>query len=399
MFGLPSAGWAQQPLWLATFVCLGYLGLVYAIDLSLLLVAAVENRMRIRETRAESTRTVAGSRFTIPVSVIVPMRNEEVLAAGVVEALLGLEYPEYEVIVVNDGSTDRTLDILREAYALEPFERFTRRVFETEVVHAIYRSATHPGLTVIDKASRGSKADALNCGLNYAKYRYVCCVDGDTMYARDALLRSMRLVQSDPAMIIGVTSQIVVAAHPERSYAESGGLVQASLIQNFQHIEYLRAFLNDRLAWSRLGFMLCASGAFAVYRRDVIDEVGGFSRDFTCEDIELDLPRPRVVPARRAAVPDRCDAGACRANRRPGSHVQPDLATGALAARDARDDVALPADVPQPALRAVRIARECRSSSCRRSSHRSWNCSRSSRSRPQSSSVSSRGPSGCSCSV
>jgi poly-beta-1,6-N-acetyl-D-glucosamine synthase len=284
---IPGSGWAERPLWLATFVCLGYLGLVYAIDLSLLLVAAVENRRRIQESRTEDTRTVAGSRFTIPVSVIVPMRNEEMLADAVVEALLDLEYPEYEIIVVNDGSTDGTLDVLREAYDLEPFERFTRRVFETAVVHAVYRSSTSPRLTVIDKASRGSKADALNCGLNYARYRYVCCVDGDTIYERDALLRSMRLVQSDPATVIGVTSQIVVAAHPERSYAESGGLVQASLIQNFQHIEYLRAFLNDRLAWSRLGFMLCASGAFAVYRRDVIDEVGGFSSDFSCEDIEL----------------------------------------------------------------------------------------------------------------
>ena len=208
-----NAGAAERPLWFAAFVCLGYLGVVYAIDLSLLLVAVVENRARIREAQAEDTRPTAASRFTIPVSVIVPMRDEEQLAIHVVEALLDLEYPEYEIIVVNDGSTDGTLAALRERYALEPFERFTRRVFETAVVHAVYRSATTPRLTVVDKDSRGVKADAVNCGLNYAKYRYICMVDGDTMYERDCLLRSMRLVQRDPATIIGVTSRIVVATH------------------------------------------------------------------------------------------------------------------------------------------------------------------------------------------
>jgi cellulose synthase/poly-beta-1,6-N-acetylglucosamine synthase-like glycosyltransferase len=172
-------------------------------------------------------------------------------------------------------------------FDLEPFERFERRVLPTDGVHAVYRSATDPRLTVVDKIGGGSKAGALNCGVNFARFRYVLCVDGDTIYERDALLKGMRLVLRDPARIVGVTSQIVVASHPEQPYEESRGLMRSSLLHNFQHLEYLRSFLNDRLAWSRMGFMLCASGAFALYRRDVIEEVGGFSPEFSCEDMEF----------------------------------------------------------------------------------------------------------------
>jgi cellulose synthase/poly-beta-1,6-N-acetylglucosamine synthase-like glycosyltransferase len=278
---------AAGPLRDATFECFAYLAIIYVTDFALVIIAALENGKQIRQARVESYDTIVDSRFTIPVSVIAPMHNEEVLARAVVDALLSLEYPEYEVIIVNDGSTDGTLELLRRTYSLEPYERFERRTLPTDDVLGVYRSTTDPRLTVIDKVAGGNKAYALNCGLNFARYRYVCCVDGDTVYERDALLRSMRLVLHDPSRVIGVTSQIVVATQPERSYAESGGMIGSTFLHNFQHLEYLRAFLNDRLAWSRMGFMLCTSGAFMLYRRDVIEEVGGYSPDFSCEDIEL----------------------------------------------------------------------------------------------------------------
>jgi biofilm PGA synthesis N-glycosyltransferase PgaC len=284
---LPHASGAGDALRVVVVGCVAYLLLVFAIDLALLLVSAFENAARARQSRAESYDVIANSRFTIPVSVIVPMHNEEVLAIPVVQALLALDYPELEVIVVNDGSTDGTLELLRGSFALEPFERFERRVLPTDDVHAVYRSAADGRLSVVDKVGGGSKAGALNCGVNFARFRYVLCVDGDTIYERDALLKSMRLVLRDPARIVGLTSQIVVASHPELPYEESGGLMGSTLLHNFQHLEYLRSFLNDRLAWSRMSFMLCASGAFALYRRDVIEEVGGFSPEFSCEDMEF----------------------------------------------------------------------------------------------------------------
>jgi cellulose synthase/poly-beta-1,6-N-acetylglucosamine synthase-like glycosyltransferase len=269
-------------------VCLGYLLLTNLMYVALVVVGAFENGDRRRETASQDYETLAASRFTIPVSVIVAAYDEESSIVSAVDSVLGLEYPEHEVVVVNDGSRDGTLATLRDAYDLVPYEVFVRRVFATAEVRAIYRSAIHANLVVVDKAN-GGKADALNAGLNVARYRYVCGVDADTVFKRDALLKGMRRVVEDPARILGLTSHLAIAEDPDGAMAVPEGkrpIDRRSFIA-FQHLDYLRAFFNNRLAWSRLGFMLCSVGAFQIWRRDVLEEVGGYAHGFTCEDIEL----------------------------------------------------------------------------------------------------------------
>jgi biofilm PGA synthesis N-glycosyltransferase PgaC len=269
-------------------VSLGYLLLTNLVYVVLVAVAAIENGVRRHETLGEDYGVLASSRFTIPVSVIVAAYDEESAIVSTVDSLLALDYPEHEVIVVNDGSNDGTLERLRETFRLEPYEMFVRRVFETEEVRSIYRSAEHENLIVVDKEN-GGKADALNVGLNVARFRYVCGVDADTVFDRNALLKGMRLVVQDPARIVGVTSHLTIARDPEQAMAAPPGKrpIDRSPLLAYQHLDYLRAFFNNRLAWSKLGFMLCSVGAFQIWRRDVLEEVGGYSRDFTCEDIEL----------------------------------------------------------------------------------------------------------------
>jgi poly-beta-1,6-N-acetyl-D-glucosamine synthase len=263
-----------------------YLAMVYAIDFMLVGFATVENVFRNHDRESEDFDVLEASRFTIPVSVIVPVHNEEAVILPVLASLLAMRYPEFEVVVVNDGSTDASLNLIREEYDLEPREVFFRRLLDTDDGSS-YRSRRDARLSVVDKALGGGKANALNTGLNHARYPYVCCVDGDTIYFEDALLKGMRLALRDPERVIGVTSQIAVAERPEEKLTRGRSRLDRSLLSMFQHLEYLRAFLNDRLAWSRLGFMLCASGAFMVWRRDVLVELGGFSSRFTCEDIEI----------------------------------------------------------------------------------------------------------------
>ncbi len=282
-----TSPWALVALQVSVLACLVYLGVLTAAFLGLLGLSLLEQRSRRREDEAEDFEALAASRFTIPVSVICPAYNEEPVIEHVIRSVLAFDYPEFEVIVVNDGSRDGTIDVLQRAFALSRLEVFYRRVLDSVVPRATYRSRTEPRLTVIDKAN-GGKADALNCGINFARYRYVCCIDGDTVYEKDALLRAMRHVLHDPAHVLGATSHVAISATPENVDPDADGLpLEPDLFNNFQHIDYLRSFMNARLGWTRLNFMLCAVGPFSIWRRDTLVELGGFSGAFTCEDIEI----------------------------------------------------------------------------------------------------------------
>ncbi len=273
-----------------TLVCLGYMLLLFAISALMLIVSGLDNAIRSRETLAEDFDALGHSRFTPPVSVLVPAYNEEGMVLITVRSVLAFDYPELEVIIVDDGSTDRTFEVLERELDLEPFGYYERRIVECGPVTGVYRSRTQKHVKVIRKENRGTKADACNCALNYARYRYVLLLDGDTLYEPDALLNCMRLAASDPQRVIGVTGHISVASRPETTIgarAEDRELIDNTLLSNFQHLEYLRSFLNTRLGWSRLGFMMCVSGAFGLWRRDIVEEVGGWSTEFSCEDIEL----------------------------------------------------------------------------------------------------------------
>ena len=291
--------------------CALYLGIVYTTYLSLMCVGFVESRRSRREHRTEDLTALGESRFSPAVSVVVAAFNEAVALPLALRSLLDLDHAEFEVIVVNDGSTDDTLERLREALDLIPVEATSRGLIQTEAIVAYYRSRQDTRLLVIDKAN-GGKADALNAGLNHSRYRYVCGVDADTVFARDALSRAMRVITRDPGAIVGLTSFVEIAEDP--SHGLVGGVEYAipdsKPLVAYQSLDYLRAFYNNRIAWSRLEFMLCAIGAFQVWRRDLLEELGGWSRDYTCEDIELTFRVHKVLrdekrPYRVVCLPDR----------------------------------------------------------------------------------------------
>ena len=266
--------------------CYVYLLSVFAALLAMLIVSALEHRDRVRHAGTDDDELWAASRFSIPVSIIAPVHNESLVVEAAVRSLLALNYRIFEIIVVNDGSRDDTLDVLRRAFDLEHRHMFHRRPFRSQPVHAVYGSRTHRNLVVVDK-DNGGKADALNAGLNLARFRYTCVVDGDTIYRRDALLHAMRPAMRDPASVVGITSSITAGARPEFDQAIGAPAPDDPLLIRFQVLDYIRAFLNSRAGWTRGGFMLCCAGAFSIWRRDVVIEAGGFSPRFTCEDIEF----------------------------------------------------------------------------------------------------------------
>lgn len=243
-----------------------------------------------------------------PVSVVVPAYNEAELIAGSVRSLLALEYSTYEVIVVNDGSTDETLAVLVEEFELEPYPGVYRVAIPTGEVRGIYRSLLHPNLMVLDKLHAG-KADALNAGINLSQYPLVFAGDADSYYERSALRLMVEPIQKDPTTL-GVGSAIAVAndCTRESPTAPLTPRLPSGLIERFQVLEYLRSFLATRMGWAPFNALTIVSGASGLWRRDVLVEVGGYRKDTIWEDMELTMRihntmRSRKVPYRVAFTP------------------------------------------------------------------------------------------------
>src|ERR1700724_1701666 len=233
-------------------------------------------------------RWITESPLPPPINLLVPAYNEEKSIRVSIRNLLELNYPEIEVIVINDGSKDQTLHELQDEFKLRP----TRMVYVQEIASAeirgLYRSDSDPRLLVIDKESAGSKADAVNAGLNAATSPYVCIVDSDSMLERDSLLRIMVPVLADPKLVVGVGGIIRILNGSE---IQGGQLTRVRLprksIEVIQVIEYLRAFLIGREAWGQGNMLMIISGAFGVFRTDLVRAVGGYRPNAIGEDFDL----------------------------------------------------------------------------------------------------------------
>ena len=256
--------------------------------LVMLLVALKTSAAHQRRLESHRLKWIADSPLAPPVTVIAPAHNEESSIRVAVRNLLVLDYPQLEVIVVNDGSEDRTLEEMREEFHLRP----VRAVYVTEVesapVRGLYRSGVDSRLLVVDKEPGGSKADAVNAGLNAATSPYVCVVDADSVLERDALLRIMLPILADPKRVVAVGGIIRVLNGSEIA---NGNLRRVRLprksIEVIQVIEYLRAFLIGREAWAQGNMLMIISGAFGVFRTDLVRVVGGYRPRAIGEDFDL----------------------------------------------------------------------------------------------------------------
>lgn len=221
-----------------------------------------------------------------PVSLLVPAYNEEATIASSIRSMLQLEYPQFEIIVVNDGSKDRTMEVLQREFELVPFPEAYRVALPTQRIRGIYRSLRHASLRVIDKEN-GGKSDALNAGINAARSPLFCAVDADSILQRDSLHRVARPFLEDPTTIVtGGTIRLANGCRVSEGFLEEVGMPRGWLAR-IQIVEYLRAFLFGRLGWSPLNAMLIVSGAFGLFRRTVVIEAGGYRTDTVGEDMEL----------------------------------------------------------------------------------------------------------------
>ena len=258
------------------------------IYLVLLVTAIFKNTLHRHRLASLGLERLKASPFTPPVTLLVPAHNEEKFIVESIESLLRLDYPALEIIVMNDGSRDQTLSELKRAFQLQPARVLYIQQIPTAPMRGIYRSVTEPRLLVLDKESAGSKADAINAGLNAATSPYVCIVDADSVLEKDALLRIMASVFSEtkPVMALGGIVRVLNGSRIVRGEVAEVKLPKRA-IEVFQVIEYLRAFLIGREGWSQFNMLPIISGAFGVFRTDLVREVGGFRAEAIGEDFDL----------------------------------------------------------------------------------------------------------------
>jgi cellulose synthase/poly-beta-1,6-N-acetylglucosamine synthase-like glycosyltransferase/tetratricopeptide (TPR) repeat protein len=223
-----------------------------------------------------------------PVTLLAGAYNEEKTCVDSVNSILQLRYPSFEVIFINDGSSDRTFDLLKETFDLIPGLRMQSSSLPTRKIRGVYRSRSHPALWVIDKEN-GGRSDALNAGINLTQTPLVCTLDADTMLERDAIHRLVRpFLEEETTVAAGGIVRIVNGCR-----IEGGRVMQVcmprNLLAGLQVVEYLRSFLSGRVGWNALGMTYLISGAFGMFRRPLLVEIGGYNTATVGEDMELVL--------------------------------------------------------------------------------------------------------------
>jgi cellulose synthase/poly-beta-1,6-N-acetylglucosamine synthase-like glycosyltransferase len=265
---------------------LGYFAVLNVIYTVLLVLGWRAIATYVRRRRLVDYDEIARSPLTMPISMVVPAYNEGPVIVDSVRSLLGARHPTLEVVVVNDGSSDDTMDLLIEAFSLVQASRVPVARLETAEVLRILVSPDDDRLVVIDKAN-GGKPDAINAALCYARYPLFCTIDADTLVEDDALLRLVRPFQVEPDTIAcGGIVRVVNGCKVEGSRVVDVHMPRR-LIENVQVVEYLRAFLAGRTGWARLGALLIISGAFGVFRRDLAVAAGGYDTKTVGEDAEF----------------------------------------------------------------------------------------------------------------
>jgi cellulose synthase/poly-beta-1,6-N-acetylglucosamine synthase-like glycosyltransferase len=221
-----------------------------------------------------------------PISLISPAYNEEATLEEAVRSLLSLNYPDFEVLVCNDGSTDGTMEVLKEAFNLEKANRVPMGNIPTAAVRGTYRSRRYPNLWVVDKEN-GGKADALNAGINFCRSALFCAMDADTILERDSLLRIVRpFLEDSTTVAAGGIIRIANGCTIRKGHVEEVALPDGYLAR-VQVLEYLRAFLAGRMGWDAIDSTLIVSGAFGIFDRSLVVKIGGYSTNTVGEDMEL----------------------------------------------------------------------------------------------------------------
>nr|WP_106784096.1 glycosyltransferase [Lysinibacillus timonensis] len=282
-------------MWFFGIAIIIYMLIVIVTYFCMLFFAIFEIRKISNSDQSNLTDIYLDSFYSKPVSIIVPVYNEELGIVHSTYSLLNLRYPESEIIIVNDGSTDQTQAKLIEHFKMKPISKVVREQIKTKDIKQIFQSQIHPQCILVEKEN-GGKADALNVGINVSKYPYFCSIDGDSILEESSLMRVMKPIILNSEEVIAVGGNVRIANGMDMQY---GSVFETALPNNYliimQVIEYLRAFLMGRIALSKFNIVLIISGAFSVFSKKWVVKVGGYSTGTIGEDMELVVKLHRQI--------------------------------------------------------------------------------------------------------
>ncbi len=265
---------------------------VIVMQIQVLIVAMMSYRALASDrfvTRHGRIQDMITSDTTPPISIVIPAYNEAAGIADTVRSMAMLHYPNMEIIVVNDGSKDETVQRMIEAFDMAPIDFPFRNAIPTQKIRRLYKSRLPHPVVLVDKES-GGKSDAINAGINVSKYPYFMATDADMVLESEALIHAARHFVEDRERTVAVGGNVRPLNGCE---VRLGKVTKVSLprtaIEMAQVVEYIRSFLSARPGWSRMGSLLIVSGAFGIFSKAAVTEVGGFRNDHLGEDMEMTM--------------------------------------------------------------------------------------------------------------
>ncbi len=266
------------------------------------LISAYQLSFYKRTNKNVDYNTILSSPHAPGISILAPAYNESATIIDNIKALLSIHYNKFEVIVINDGSKDDSLEKVIKEFQLEKVEFAVNHRLKCKEIKGIYKSKdkAYKFLTVVDKEN-GGKADALNTGLNISEYGLFIAIDVDSVIDPNALLKMVKpFMDTHKERVIATGGTIRIA---NSCKIENGHIVEINVPKNilarFQVVEYTRSFLMGRIAWSKLNGLLLISGALGLFDKDIAIEAGGYDSNLVGEDMELVVRMRRYMYERK----------------------------------------------------------------------------------------------------
>ena len=287
-----------QLLYAIVLFILWYIIAANALRVITVFIAAVVTPAGIEKARSFESRLMGKSKNMIPISLLVPAYNEEKRIVESIKAMLNLNYVNFEIIVINDGSSDRTLEAVVNAFGLQKIIYPVREILATKKIRNIYYNPDISRLHLIDK-ERGGKCDALNAGVNFSGFPCVVSMDADSFPDPDALLHVVKAFMKDKYTI--AAGGIVRVANG--CTFRDGKMVKAGLPKKilplFQVIGYLRSYVAGRIIWNGVNSLLSVSQPFGAFQKAALLAVGGFTVGAESGEMDLIVKLHRYMRSRK----------------------------------------------------------------------------------------------------